>query len=1194
MLADKDKLAALGDAVGVTGAQFAKAFQEDAEGAIISFLRALGELDATQQAVLLDELGLEGVRTSRAYIGLAESLDDNLIPALGYSNEAWEENNALQIEADKRFATTASQLKLLQNRIGDVLIGLGDALLPALNELVKWLSERVPAAMEYLIDTWNTTIGPAVGRMGDAFVDLFNTVVGIFTGGEEVKDWGEVVKGVFDGVAGAVAFIADSLGRVAGIFDRILGNEMMGELVKWAAIWAGVNFAFGGIRRAAGGIFGPLGGQLRGMNAGLAGLMPRGGLFGGRGAAMTDTGEVVSGHSASEALAARKTASNAQLKAAANLTAAADALMTAARMLMGGGIRPETMPRGPMPGGIMPPGALRGVAPMPAGWLPGAGRLGPAASAAAAARAMTASAAAAMAGGFPTVIGAPPFRQIGAQAATLGRQAVGATASGIMTGLRTAGRTAVGVGRAGMNVAGAARSLAGGAFSVAMKAFWPALVVMMVGDLAAQPIGSIVANTLGKANLGAEIQKDWIGGLTTWISSVINGVDVESISNLDTTEFQIGDMTIDTIQATKLGLARGTMETLFAEEATLEQAVLRIQVGKLIFAEQVIPNVDVPTFEVPPIEEGEEGFLGGFRPPWAAGPDPELAERMRDWRIQTSDQFRDARLSLQAAATEVGGNQYWRDLIDEFAEGDEDLLTTADLNAISARISTYGRDQLEDAAADLRERVSAVLVAEYGFKPEQVTGMSDAQIQATALMIERNIDGSLDAYFTTLLSGVDEGAGKWKPPKPTTPTEIIEQVGGAERLAARGAARPWESFGRGNRPAELQERIDMFDRVREDAEQFRYWLSDEGVADAQIWLDQWQDTIANAPADKQQGIIDDLVRDGALAYGSTWDDALALLNQKLSIGPAAIAADEASAWLDEYESQIIKAAGDKDLQAALEEELGIDWASIIDTREAFKYMTGETQITDLAHGVEQLLTEAADQGVDLTKVPWMHNALELLETAFEGGELTPRATRLLERILNDVSDGAFDQTKDDATERGTQRGRDLVNAMETGVNNESQALKEAIRKAAEPGAVPEDLAALMRTYGANLVSQLVAGIYQSQYDPALALAERVKHGAHSGVFADSPVRRGPLKDPFLPNIGKRMMREINRGFGEEGFSVPDFPEVPVSVAAGAVRNSRVRPNGAGQSVHIDRAYFRNTQDEQSLLTRTRFLMPQVN
>src|SRR5699024_6231678 len=45
--------------------------------------------------------------------------------------KAWKENTALTEEAEQRYGTTESQLKIMWNRIKDVSITLGDALVPA-------------------------------------------------------------------------------------------------------------------------------------------------------------------------------------------------------------------------------------------------------------------------------------------------------------------------------------------------------------------------------------------------------------------------------------------------------------------------------------------------------------------------------------------------------------------------------------------------------------------------------------------------------------------------------------------------------------------------------------------------------------------------------------------------------------------------------------------------------------------------------------------------------------------------------------------------------------------------------------------------------------------------------------------------------------------------------------------------------
>ncbi|MDN4609119.1 phage tail tape measure protein [Sporosarcina highlanderae] len=118
---------------GMTGEQFKKAFQEDAIGAIGAFINGLGNAEeaGTTAIEMLQEMGITEIRLRDSLLraGGAAELFAN---AVDLSSNAWDENIALTKEAEERYKTTESQLKMLWNRVKDVGITLGDALIPAL------------------------------------------------------------------------------------------------------------------------------------------------------------------------------------------------------------------------------------------------------------------------------------------------------------------------------------------------------------------------------------------------------------------------------------------------------------------------------------------------------------------------------------------------------------------------------------------------------------------------------------------------------------------------------------------------------------------------------------------------------------------------------------------------------------------------------------------------------------------------------------------------------------------------------------------------------------------------------------------------------------------------------------------------------------------------------------------------------
>lgn len=120
---------------GMTGEQFKQAFEQDAVGALGKFIEGLGNAETKGQSAieLLDEMGISEVRLRDSLLR-AGNASDLFAEAVDRSNVAWEENTALTDEAEKRYATTESQLKMLKNEVVDVAIEFGGPLVQALRD----------------------------------------------------------------------------------------------------------------------------------------------------------------------------------------------------------------------------------------------------------------------------------------------------------------------------------------------------------------------------------------------------------------------------------------------------------------------------------------------------------------------------------------------------------------------------------------------------------------------------------------------------------------------------------------------------------------------------------------------------------------------------------------------------------------------------------------------------------------------------------------------------------------------------------------------------------------------------------------------------------------------------------------------------------------------------------------------------
>ena len=78
---------------------------------------------------------MSGIRQSNMLKSLSLA-SDSLAGAVDLSNKAWKENTALTKEAQLRYGTTESRLKLLDNSFNRLKITIGDQLNPALGKLI--------------------------------------------------------------------------------------------------------------------------------------------------------------------------------------------------------------------------------------------------------------------------------------------------------------------------------------------------------------------------------------------------------------------------------------------------------------------------------------------------------------------------------------------------------------------------------------------------------------------------------------------------------------------------------------------------------------------------------------------------------------------------------------------------------------------------------------------------------------------------------------------------------------------------------------------------------------------------------------------------------------------------------------------------------------------------------------------------
>lgn len=128
-----DKLQGFADASMMSAEDFAAAWREDPAEALTMFIDGLANAEAQGKTAneVLNDLGITEIRMRTALLNASEA-SDLFAGSIAMGNEAFEENLALQEEAELRYGTTESKLGILRNRFTDMGIEVGAALLPAL------------------------------------------------------------------------------------------------------------------------------------------------------------------------------------------------------------------------------------------------------------------------------------------------------------------------------------------------------------------------------------------------------------------------------------------------------------------------------------------------------------------------------------------------------------------------------------------------------------------------------------------------------------------------------------------------------------------------------------------------------------------------------------------------------------------------------------------------------------------------------------------------------------------------------------------------------------------------------------------------------------------------------------------------------------------------------------------------------
>lgn len=129
---------------GMTAQEFKEAWEKDATSAMVKFVEGLGNVEKNGGNLIttLSDLGIEEVRLRDTMLRTANA-SELFADTVKTGNSAWEENNALTKETDKRYATLKSKIEIVINKLKEQAITVGTKLMPSVEKIVSKIGDWI-------------------------------------------------------------------------------------------------------------------------------------------------------------------------------------------------------------------------------------------------------------------------------------------------------------------------------------------------------------------------------------------------------------------------------------------------------------------------------------------------------------------------------------------------------------------------------------------------------------------------------------------------------------------------------------------------------------------------------------------------------------------------------------------------------------------------------------------------------------------------------------------------------------------------------------------------------------------------------------------------------------------------------------------------------------------------------------------
>lgn len=236
------KLENFAKVAGMTSAEFKALYSQSSSAAFTAFIDGLARIKANGGDVVdvLNGMKIKEVRLRDTLLKLANG-SEVLHKSLNLANQAYKEGTALDKEYNEQLNSTKSQWEIAKNNAYLLSVQIGNALLPAINDLInnsdglvskvqdfaKWFSNLDDATKKNIV-----SFG-AFALVGGPVLSMFGSL--ITTGGNLLKMTGTLFTGV---------------GKLSGAFATMLSGDITGGIGMLGAAFNPVVLGVAGVTAA--------------------------------------------------------------------------------------------------------------------------------------------------------------------------------------------------------------------------------------------------------------------------------------------------------------------------------------------------------------------------------------------------------------------------------------------------------------------------------------------------------------------------------------------------------------------------------------------------------------------------------------------------------------------------------------------------------------------------------------------------------------------------------------------------------------------------------------------------------------------------------------------------------------------------------------------------------------------------------